>query len=123
MTIDAPVLDDLSILLTGRGQRHGMRLQKRGPVNQFTVVGANFKIVARVLQQIGFADLLLHLGSGDVFFLRLQKVLQIFDLAFETVIDQIVKMRAQKEPHARGKHELSHGEDRQIPEREPHADG
>ena len=76
-----------------------------------------------MLDSIGFVHFFLQLGDRGVFLLRLQKVPQVVDLSFETVVDQVIKMMPEDDPHAGAEDELSEREDSQVPEGEPHADG
>src|SRR5215471_11290346 len=81
------------------------------------------QILARMLSCVGVRDLLTKALDRCVLPMRRQKRFQIRDLAFESIVYQVVEMGTQDKPHAGAEHDLRTGKDDQVPQRQPHANG
>ncbi len=59
-----------------------------------------------MLNGVTLVHFLLQLGESGILFLRLQEAFQIVGLALDSIIDQIVKILTEDEPHAGPEDEL-----------------
>src|SRR5438270_156003 len=100
-----------------------MCLQESGTINQAAILSVDLKIFSGVLDGINLIHFLFQLGTGTILGLRLQKVFQVVDLLFQPVVDQVIKIVPQDEPHARAEDKLGERKNCQVPQREAYANG
>src|ERR1700687_1219890 len=78
-----------------------MRLQESGAIDQLAVFCIDLKIIAGMFNGVGLVHFLPYLSEGTLLGLGLQEVLLVVDLLFEAVVDQVIQIMPQDQPHAR----------------------